>query len=204
MAQSTFNAHSSSGHVENSDANWTTCRDGATGTAVVTTGGDNFIVGELNGTYAIYRGFYKFDTSALDDGAIISSAQFKVYLTAKDTTDDFTLVVTGHTAADTTLTTAEFDSLTKNTPTEFATRTSVVSGISTGAYITFTLNASGLAAINLAGYTKIALRNEHDVDNITPTARSYAGFDESDDSNPPQLVVNYELPTPGGYIYQSV
>jgi hypothetical protein len=191
MAQITINAHASSGHILGRNAAWATARGLATGTSV----SDGFIGAELTGgNYDIYRGFFQFDLSALA-GSTIAAADFKIYLDSKDTSSDFSIATQAHTVADATnLTTAEFDALTVDTPTEYSARSAVVSSLSTGAYLTLSLNGTALAAMT-GNYFKIACRSTADVDNSSPAARSYFGYQTDAQANPPQLVVTY---TPAG------
>ncbi len=190
MAILTLNAHSSSGFVRSRNATWATARAAATGDLV----GEEFVGAELSsGNYDIYRYFAKFNTAPLA-GSVITAAELKIYAVSRNTTTDFTIVTSTHTAPDTTLTTADFDSLTVTTPTELASRTANVSGIGLTSYLTISLNAGGLAEINKTGYSKFAFRSSKDVDNSAPAGRSYLEIDPDTGSNPPQLVVTY---TPG-------
>jgi len=183
----TLNAHSSSGFVRSQNAVWATSRAAVTGDSV----GEEYIGAELSGgSYDIYRYFAKFDTSALS-GSVITAADLKIYPVSRDTSTNFTLVTTTHTAPDTTLTTADFDSLTVTTPTERASRTANVSAIALSTYLTISLNAGGLAEINKTGYSKFAFRSSLDVDNSTPGDRSYLEIGTDAGANPPQLVVTY-------------
>lgn len=194
MALATINAHSSTGHVKNGNATFSTSRGAATGAS--TTNSTIYTGCELTGgNYDIYRLFYKFNTSSIPVGSIITGVALKIYLVSKDTTTDFTLGFTGHTAPDTTLTTADFDSLTLNTPTEYASRSANVSTLSTGAYLTVTLNSSGISALTPGSYYKIATRSgSRDIDNSAPLARSYVEIADAASGNPPQLVVTYTRP----------
>lgn len=199
MAQVTINAHSSSADISSQNANWTTTRNAATGT----TSADNIFIGaEKISDYYIYRWFGKFNLSSVPDPTKITAIDFKIYYNSRDTTNDFTLVTSTHTAPDTTLSTADFDSLTVNSPTEYSNRSANVSTFSAG-YITFSLNATAITAAQAGGYFKIAVRSSRDVDNSTPTARSYVGFAASSSGNPPQIVVTYTDPS-GSFYYMSV
>jgi len=191
MSLGTFNAHVSSNALSGTAGAWATVRALTDATSA---GAPPiiYIGGELSGgVYFTYRTFLQFDTSSLGNGAIINSGTIQIYVDQKDTTNDFTAVTQGHTAANGTLVLADNDSLTVDSPTEYSSRSANVSTIGTGAYLGFALNASGLGAINGTSYTKIALRSSKDVDNSTPTARSYLGFQTQGEASSPQLIVNY-------------
>ena len=190
MGQLIVNPHSSSGHILSQDAVWATSRGAATGDS---TGDAAYMGGELSATYDIYRYFLKFDTSSLPDTAIITSATLELYFVARDTTNDFTIATQTHTAPNETLATADFDALTVDTPTEFSDRSANVSTLTLNVYTSFTLNAAGLAAISKTGYTLIAVRSSKDVDNATPTGRSYVQAQSDTEANPPKLTINYSL-----------
>lgn len=201
MSQATINTDASSSYsIQKTDAAYATARGAATGTSL--NGG--FVGSELSGTYSIYRHFMKFDLSTIPTNATITALDFKCYFTSRDTNNDFTVVTSAHTAPNTTLTTAEFDALTVDSPTEYSARSANASVISLNTYTTFSLNATAIAAAQAllggATYFKVACRSSRDVDNSTPTLRSYISLDAGDGSNPPQLVVTYDVPSAGGII----
>src|SRR5688572_14257859 len=126
MPQTTINSDSTSSYaVQKTDAVYATARSAVTGTAL--NGG--FIGSELAGTYSIYRHFMKFDLSSIPASATITALDFKCYFTGRDTSNDFTVVTSAHTAPNTTLTTADFDSLTVDAPTEYSARSANASVI---------------------------------------------------------------------------
>lgn len=64
----------------------------------------------------------------------------------------------------------------------------------TAGYHNMPLNSAGLTAINKTGVSSFGVRGENDVDNNTPTARSYGGgyfADETGTTNDPKLVVEH-------------
>ncbi len=184
--------HSSSGFVRNHDLVWATSRNGATGD--ITDNTTNYAGAELSGGfYDIYRMFWKFLVENIPQDGKIKSARLRLYLASKDTSTDFALAITGHTAPDTSLTTADFDSLTVDSPTEYASRTANVSTLSTNQWINFELNTSAIANIVAGSYAKIAGRSSLDIDNSTPLFRSYAEFQIYSASNPPELIVDYDI-----------
>lgn len=194
MAQVIINSDSSkTNEIDNTGTVYSTVRSASTGTLV----GENIFIGNENvgsPPYRIYRWFGFFDLSSVPIGSIINSITFQIDYNSGDTTTDFKIVTTGHTAPTTGLTTADFGDLTLNSPIEYSTRSNNVSTLSAG-YLQFTLNASGLAVATPGSIFKIALRSSLDVDNTSPSTRSYASLRNSVDANPPQIIVNYTVPS---------
>lgn len=174
------------------NAAWATARGAASGT---TSG--VYVGAEKSGApYFVYRTFFSWDTSAIPDDAIIDIATLTMQISGKDTTNDFAIALAGHTAAsDTVIADADFDNVTLNSPTEFTTRSANISTIPLNTDFVLTLNAAGLAAINKTGYTKLCTRSSKDVDNSTPTARSYASITVA------TLTIEYHLPGEGPAIF---
>lgn len=193
MAQFTFNSPAFFADRMASNATYSTARGATTGAA-----SGSFVGNEkISTTYYVYRTFTSIDTSSIPDDAVIESATLQIRLEGKDTTNDFTIVLTGHTSAsDTSLADGDFDNITLNSPTEYANRTSNVSTYSNPQTHDFVLNASGITAINKTGYSKFCFRNSGDVDNTSPTARSYVGISNV------VLTVNTQEPS-GGFYYMS-
>lgn len=201
----TLGAYSTSGDgfVRNTDtsSSWATLRAAATGTgAFYTSTNTNFAyVDNQDDGFARYidRSFFAFDTSGLTSAATVTAATFKVWVVAtpNDAGVFGSLCLVGGTQASTSsLATTDFGSC---GTTELATRLAV-SGLTTGAYNTFTLNSSGIAAINKTGYTKLCIRHSSDLDNSAPTTYTYCGVsgyysDQTGTSNDPALEVTYTL-----------
>lgn len=146
----------------------------------------------------IWRGFYPVDTSALPSNANITAATFNIYGTSfvrTDSTDNgFTLIQT--TQADPTdLATADYANV---GTTEGATRINV-DDWNTSGYNIWTLNATGRSWINkgAGAWTKLGIREGHDLDNHQPdghtTADAYFA-DRAGDSEDPYLSVTYTNP----------
>jgi hypothetical protein len=129
--------------------------------------------GLSGGNFYIMRPFYLFDTSTLS-GKSVTAATLRIYVAAKEDSDndgdDWVNVVQSSPASNTALTTADYDQCgSVSNPTEGATRQDIT-GISTSAYLSFDLNATGLGWINTGGVTKLGLREGHDAINS-----AYAG-----------------------------
>lgn len=150
---------------------WDTTHDAITGSSAGYTAGSLSVrVGQAGGKYAIERAFLPFDTSALPDNATITSARLKVWVDSKLNNDndgqDFVTVVQGTQPSTAALTTADYDlASTINTPVEGigAAERKDITTVTVGAYLTFSLNATGVGWVNKTGPTKLALREGHDV-----------------------------------------
>lgn len=142
------------------------------------------------------RGIIMFDTSSLPDDATIISAYLSLYCTNKidfmSQSINFTSVTPTSTSA---ISTADYN-VANYGSTKFSADTSITS-LTLNAYNNFTLNASGLAAINLTGVTKFAVRLVSDITDTAPTATwladttSVASFHSGTNTNKPRLVVTY-------------
>ena len=152
------------------NAIWATARSATTGTSTGRYTGAELV----GGNYKIYRSFMSVSTASIPDTDTIISGTLTIAFGAKDTTNDFVVALTGHTSdSDITLADADFNNITLNSPTEYATRTNNVSTYANPENHTFTLNTNGLGAISKTGYTKFCLRSSKDVDNSTPNNRSF-------------------------------
>ena len=149
-------------------SSWSTTRGAATGTSASHTGStvtDRGAGSYFSGsTYKIYRDFYSFDTSAIG-GDTIDSATFTIY--AKESTNSAGVgtveLVEGTQASTTSLATSDYNAIGS---TIYAPHVAIAD--STQSDRTWTLNATGEAAINGSGTTKMSLRTSLDLDNTTP------------------------------------
>jgi len=148
----------------------------------------------------LYRGFQAADTSAIGSGATISAATLYVYIGGAGTTKAGTLcLVAGSQAAGSSLTANDFDNVGS---TLLSDTTPTISGL-TG-WVSFPLNAAGLAAINKTGTTLLATRLSYDRDNsvtgFVAGDQVYAYMRSSeyttDTSKRPYLEVTYSSSTP--------
>lgn len=116
---------------------------------------------------ALTRGVFLFDTSSIPDTDTISSATVSFFGTAKDDSagpGDNVNVYSSSLASNTAV--ASGDHVNFGT-TAFATSI-LVSDWSTTAYNDFTINGTGIAAIDKTGITKFGLRLGNDVTNTDP------------------------------------
>ena len=119
------------------------------------------------------RQFFTWDTSGLPDGAVITDVKLGVYVETKQAGAGGDVNVFAHTVASTSaLAMSDFGlvgSTALATAIDFST-------LVTGAYNEFTLNAAGLAAINLTGSTKLCLRTSFDYGGTVPASGTQSGI----------------------------
>lgn len=149
----------------------------------------------------IGRVFALFDTAAIPDDAIITSANLSIRgNNVADTWGTAELAVySSNPASDTSLSTADYDQLGTTAFSDYIDSGS----FSTSGYNEFTLNANGINAINKTGITKLGLRVVWDADDNPPawgseydaTFKMYAA--EGGAGYEPILEVTYSLLPPG-------
>ena len=152
----------------------------------------------------IRRGIFLFDTSSIPNSTSIQSGSFSLYGVNKANTLNLTdghasLTLSAVSPASTSTLAASDYNIANWGSTRFATDFSYAA-YSITVYNDMALNASGLAAIDKAGITKLGTRLAVDFDNGTPNWVSsqgtsyYAYFaDQTGVSQDPKLVVNYVL-----------
>lgn len=205
------NAHPESTSVDGTiysawNATWATVRGATVGDANYVSDGDDPATGldailqagtRKSGTdYMIQRCFMLFDTSSLSDSDVILSSNLKLNVSVSSSNDndgnDYMAIVTSTPASNTALVAGDFDQLGTTAQTNNIDLTSMGTG-----WVTFDLNATGLAAIAKTGVTKFGAREGHDVINEAPVADynwMIAGTSET--ANKPTLNVLY--PSSGG------
>jgi hypothetical protein len=197
LASESFSAFSSTsdGDIWSDNAVYNTSWIAATGTPEDI--GNNIFIGQsTNGaTYAVYRGYFYFDTSALPDTATVTSAKLKLYGVVEPN-DDFSLVIQEGmpTYPHDPLAVGDFDKANyAGDGGSLNTSTFITAG-----YNSITLNATGLTWVNLTGETKLALRSSLDISGTSPTgAFEYAVVNSSDyagTDHDPVLEVTYTMP----------
>lgn len=152
----------------------------------------------------IKRGILQFDTSTLSAGATISSATLLVYVSSiTDQLNQSLSLVKGYAAGE--IAAADYN-IANWDMTKCASDIDITT-ISSGAYLTITLNATGLAHIQKAGTSYFGLVISGDADNSAPTWVSgevaSITFQEEAGANPPKLrIINdttKAMLTTGGY-----
>jgi len=176
---------------------------GGTGTASSDSAADSWCIDILADSVsdrwrAIRRGIFLFDTSIITDTNNIDSATFTLVGTAKADTDVRTPninVYASAPASNTGLVAGDYDSF---GTTEFSTSITYGSWNTSGDN-DFVLNASGLAAVDATGVTKLGIRNaNYDVADVEPTwvsgqdmaFKNYMA-DQTGTTSDPKLVVNH-------------
>jgi hypothetical protein len=161
--------------------------------------------------YQVYRAYAPFNTSSIPFTASILSATLNVYVTAlsNDGEDnDYVSVVQTSQASNTSLAVSDFQRVGTAEGVDTGQR-KLVTGISTGAYLSFTLNATGLGWIAKQGVDSpcarddgiscFGLRHLLDISNTAPTFSNqvtYSASEETGTSQDPYLSVTYTLAGP--------
>lgn len=194
------------GRFRSAGEDWAVIRPGA-GTTSDDTQATNsaFFVRADNNTDKwdiIYRYIATFDTSALTSGATISGAVLSVYPTVitDELTDSMSLV--GSTPANNNaVVDADFETFNSGDGATLYASARALSGLSTGSYQDFTMNAAGLAAIVKDGITPLGFRSEYDRSNTEPTWHidvdtstvTIRSADTAGTASDPKLVITYIL-----------
>lgn len=141
---------------------------------------------------------FNFDTSAIPDNAIITSAVFSVYINWK------ALGLTGDSWGVVSFTPASTASIANGDYANFGSTLLaplIAAADLASAYNNFTLNASGIASINKAGITSLGFRSEWDRAGVfggtwVSGANNTLNVNFADaGSNKPKLTIDYELPS---------
>lgn len=193
---------------------WAAARSETSGNVTDTTS-TNFTVlasetsGKISGAN-IYRAFIPFDTSSIPSGAAVTAATLGVYATSTPVYPgdawDYISVVRTSQATHTTLVNADYDNIGTTEGIASGDRKEV-SAITSGTYVTFPLNATGISWIAKAGVasncsatngiTCLGLREGHDLQNVAPTLDAIATIAEfsssevTGTSQDPYLSVTY-------------
>lgn len=159
----------------------------ATGPTVDDGGTEVNIHRSLSGgtTFIIANGMMRWDTSSLPDGATVTAATLRVYVTSKSDSNSRNLTADWYTAW-------PIDTGDYSEAAQTGALSTAISGITAAAYNDFAL--SDVAAnVSLTGYTGLRLH----VDGVAPTNTNYvfiAAYDHATFTEP-QLIVDYVLNT---------
>jgi uncharacterized delta-60 repeat protein len=169
----TYYAGAGDGYVQKKNStNWNTTHDASNGQLADYLTNQSFFcrtgVRTTSNKYIITRGFFPFDTSPLPDSALISSASLDLYVSAVAVGDndgeDFVVITQTSQPSTSSLSTADFNQCgSVNSPVEGSPRYDLSSGISVNTYNSFTLNETGRGWISTTGWTKLGMREGHDV-----------------------------------------
>lgn len=187
-----------------SQAQWDLAQSAATATVDYTTSPRSTLVGSgCLGFSAvnIARAHFAFDTSNLPDDAVITDAEFFVYVTGKknDIADgkDFVVVAQNNQATTNLLQGSDYN---KVGLTEGSNRLSI-GGVGLNSYNSWSLNSTGLNWINKTGFTTLALREGHDLLNSWPGYADQKGnvlsaaLSEAGTAQTPYVEITYTTPT---------
>lgn len=200
---STFYSDAGDLAIRKANATWSTVRSATAGDSTSTTT-PTYVGWEKEGAvYNGYQPFHMFDTSSISSGDTISSATFSIYLNGDNAVaDSQQLTIANSTQATwNSLSTADFD---QRGSTEGCTRFNCPSGATSG-YLDFAFNATGIGFVarsgetipgsaSASGKTQLAIRWSSDLDNSTPTNRTYMQIrmeNTSGTSSDPKLVVEH-------------
>jgi len=206
----TFYSGGGDGYIDSVASTWDTAHDASTGTSTQDTNAYSYASSMHWSSYEILRAFLPFDTSSLPDDASITSANLKVYAFVTENEDndgdDWITVVQTTQASTSGLVTGDFDQAGSiNNPVEGVSTSDRkdITSITTGQYLTFPLNSFGKSWISNTGFTKLGLREGHDVidspiatskrDNFIINTSEYSGT-----SRDPYLEVTYTSASTGG------
>lgn len=141
--------------------------------------------------YEIFRLFLPINTADLDDSAVISAATLNLYGGYVRTWDndgyDYSVIVQTSQASNTLLATADFDQV-GSTAGSATYDTSV---LTEGGWNTLALNATGLTWISKTGYTKLGIREGHDMENHAPVAKITHEYGISESAYGPYISITY-------------
>ena len=213
---STFYSSAGDGEVgREARPSWNDAHDTIAGTYTDYTSDSVYISSYYVSSSNIYvrRGFFPFDTSALPNDDVISSASLHVsgYGTVENVTDYLGVVQTNP-ASNTALANGDYDECGKSLANGWSSAfsTDIIEGMTTRvnlsditgtfAFREFVLNSTGQGWINKTGYTKLGLRMATDLDDDALTSiternhfRLYTSAkDGATTTNDPKLVVVHE------------
>lgn len=189
------------GHTEGNDAVYATA--GSTGTAssnsdVTFQFGQQHHAGST--TYYRWRGFLPFNTDTLPDTATVTAATLSLWGTAK--TDNAGVTPTANVVSSTQVSPGSLvtSDHTRCGTTAFATIS--YAAFSTTGYNNFTLDASGIAQVNVTGYSLYCMRTNRDISGTAPSSGGnnielfrVSSVEESGSTQDPKLTVTYTLPS---------
>lgn len=202
-----------------SPCNWATVHDATSGSLAGSTAATGYTRSASSGDNSlcyIMRSFLPFDTSSISESATISAATLNVYVISKtnlvnDGTDYLTVVQTSQ-ATHTTLAVEDYDQAGSiSSPTEGidSGERKDITSVSTGAYLAFTLNTTGLGWIKksgasssctaTAGVTCLGIREGHDTQNSNLTNENTVIFymsERAGTSEDPYLSITYTAVAP--------
>lgn len=204
---SNFYSSTADGDIWQLDTTWDLTHDAPASTQALEVTQQVIVcaTGKAGSNYDCERCFIMFDTSALPDNAIITSATLNLKGTVTNSHNsqgnpqDYAVMVQTTQATTTSLVQDDFDQCGAiDSPTEGSNHF-LISNWNDTAYNVMTLNSTGLGWISKTGYTKLGVRlgyDVEDVENATPPTSSvtFASTEVSGTSSDPYLSVTYYVP----------
>lgn len=189
----TFNPHATGSGSVNTGiiSTWAGARSATTGT-LLTNNVPVYTWRISSSQWIIIRAHLPFDTSAIDDLAVVSGSELQLYrddsLDDETNTDGISIHVVPSTIVDpTSLATGDMDSFT------FSSKGSIAyTSTTNNSYNNITVN---IDQVNLSGYSKLGLMDDRDLNDNAPTGRNTLVFQGEEDGNPPIFEVTYTVPT---------
>jgi len=185
---------------------WAACHHATAGEyadyTAITVIAESYEITGVTGWNVIQRTFLPFNTAALPDTATITAATLSIYVTTTSDGDndgyDYVSVVQTTQASTSAIVVEDYDQCgAVQTPQKGAADIDIT-GIGTGAYLAFTLNATGIAWISLTGWTKLGIREGHDVADHQIAANKdnyviYSTSEATGTSQDPYLNITYTV-----------
>jgi len=190
------------------NVNWDIQRNADIGTKLSSTSTDEIVsllrIGP-NSLFEIYRAFLAFDTSVIPDNAVVTSASLHLFVGGKHEYGDensFVGLYKGYQDSVDVLENSDINNCGESidNPTPVAQEVDI-STIALHSYFTFDLNLNGLSWISKDGYTKLCLRDGHDVNDVPLVGGAYTysvvrmlPTETPGTSRDPYMVISYFLP----------
>lgn len=193
----TFTPNTNDGNIESDgSATYSVVRSGNS-LAVVNASSPALVIGQLlsGGEYYIYEAFLDFDTSSIPDDAVITSVELKLYGSSSPGADTGNLnVYLSDWGA--TLTTADWVA---GASLSGLTRAASfgIAGWNASGWNSFTEDGTNFQdGINLSGSTRLLLASDNQATGTAPSGNGIVLFQSANGTNPPQLIVTYNIPAP--------
>ena len=169
-------------NVVSGAGSWATAQGASSGSGYSSTSTSNYAslvkFESAESTATIYRSFFPVDTSAINDSETISSSTFALYITnAKDVDNDsydYLALVQTSQASTSILSLDDFDTCGSSidNPEEGSARKDITY-INVNVYTYWDFNSTGRSWIDKAGFTKIGMREGHDMVDNQPNNDTY-------------------------------
>jgi hypothetical protein len=196
MATLTVYADTSDGYIQSSAFN--NYAGAAAGSSLSAQAAGNLLVGQTTPVnFIVYQSFVSFDTSGLDDDAVINSVELALDGLTDNSTTDFVAEARTYDWS-TSLDTGDW-----RTPAQLSGLTRLAtwnsSGYSSG-YNAFTEDGTNFrSAINKTGATRLLICSAENVSQSEPTADEYVTFDSANTggtTSDPKLTIDWSEPAP--------